>query len=174
METLEQDGLTGTLVHYSDPVLTERTQDFNFHVPPFNPVQFADHLAQVMMKESGIGLAANQLGYSYRVCAIATNPILVMFNPRIVDFSDETFELEEGCLTYPGLIVKVTRPKSIRVRFTYPNGMTETNKYTGMTARIIQHEVEHLDGGKFYDGVSWYEKEKVKRWFKKEKRNTKR
>jgi peptide deformylase len=151
-------------------VLREATADFDFTNPPFDAVTFANHLAHVMLEKQGVGLAANQLGYPYRICAVASQPVLVMFNPRIVDYSDEAVTLEEGCLSYPGLIVKVTRPKSIRIRFTYPNGMTETKKYTGMTARVIQHEVEHLDGGRFFEGVDWYEKEKVKRWIKKEKR----
>jgi len=167
VEVLEQSGLTENLVHYSDEVLRTPTIEFDFNNPPHDPVKFADHLARTMLAKDGIGLASNQLGYPWRVCAIATNPITVMFNPHIVDFSQETIMLEEGCLTYPGLIVKVTRPISIRVRFTYPNGQTDTNKYTGITARIIQHEVEHLDGGRFFEGVEWYEREKTKRWFKR-------
>jgi len=173
MQTQELPGLTETLVHYSDSVLRTPTEEFDFNNPPYDPVKFADHLARTMMAKDGIGIASNQLGYPWRVCAVATNPITVMFNPHIVDFSQETVTLEEGCLTYPGLIVKVTRPISIRVRFTYPNGQTDTNKYTGITARIVQHEVEHLDGGRFFEVVDWYEREKVKRWMKKEKRKSK-
>lgn len=103
-------------------------------------------LAQSMMKHGGVGLAANQIGLPYRAFAIAANPILVCFNPRIVNVSTEEIELEEGCLTFPGLILKIKRPGAIKVRYTYPNGETVTTQYNGITARIFQHELDHLNG----------------------------
>ena len=69
--------------------------------------------------------------------------------------------------------MKVTRPKSIKIRYTLPNKETKTDKFTGMTARIIQHEIEHLDGKRFFDVVDWWEREKVKKWFKQAKRKYK-
>lgn len=155
------------LVHWKDPVLFEEVEELDFLNTTVDPIEFAKLLAKTMIDSGGIGLAANQIGYKVRAFAMASQPILVMYNPVIVDYSDEVVELEEGCLTYPGLIVKVTRPRTIKVRYTLPNGLTETKPYTGMTARIIQHEIEHLDGKRFFDVVDWYEKEKVKRWMKK-------
>lgn len=72
--------------------------------------------------------------------------MLVCFNPRIVDVSPEEVYHEEGCLTFPGLFIKIKRPVHIKVRFQYPNGETVTEKFTGITARIFQHELDHLDG----------------------------
>ena len=106
-----------------------------------------------MLAHGGIGLAANQLGLPYRVFAIKANPILVCFNPRIVDVSEDMVELDEGCLTYPGLMLKIKRPATIRCRYTYPNGETVTEIYGGMTARIFQHEFDHLEGKNFTELV---------------------
>lgn len=157
------------LVKHNDPILTEEIEDFDFLNTSVNPSEFARTLADAMINYGGVGLAANQIGHKIRAFAMAANPIMVWYNPIIVDFSEETVTLEEACLSYPGLIVNVTRPKTIKARYTLPNEITETKVYTGMTARIIQHEIEHLDGKRFFDVVDWYEKEKVKRWMKKVK-----
>jgi peptide deformylase len=72
--------------------------------------------------------------------------IIGVFNPKIVDASSEMVYLEEGCLSYPNLWVKIKRPKKIKVRFTNPDGQTETRVFDGMSARVFQHELDHLDG----------------------------
>lgn len=160
-----------TLVKYDDPILVTETKKFDFIDPPVDPIELAKSMAEFMTIKNGIGLAANQVGYPYRVFVIRTEPILACFNPEVVDYSSEAVTLEEGCLSYPGLIVKVTRPKSIKIRYTQPNGETLTKTFTGMTARIILHEIQHLDGERFFDRVEWYETEKAKRWIKKAKKN---
>ncbi len=126
---------------------------FDFSNPPINPIDLARDLTECMLEFNGLGLAANQVGLPYRVFTIKANPVLVCFNPRIVDSTTETVKLEEGCLTFPNLVLKVSRPKSIRCRFTLPNGYTDTYKYTGMTARIFQHEFDHLEGRLFTERV---------------------
>lgn len=159
------------LVRYDTPVLSQKLPDFDFVNPPIDPIEFAKTLADVMVVKGGVGLAANQLGLPYRVFAVASNPVLVCYNPKIVDYTKEDIvDLEEGCLTFPGLVMKIKRPKSIKIRYTEPNGAVQTKVYTGLTARIMQHEIEHLEGLRFFDGLGWYEKEKVKRWMKKNKR----
>jgi peptide deformylase len=159
------------LVPYTDPILKEIIPDFDVLNNSEKAVDFAWHLAQFMIESGGIGLAANQIGERIRAFALASNPIIVMYNPVIVDFTmEDLVTLEESCLSYPGLIVKVTRPKSIKIRYTLPNGEVKTDKFTGITARVIQHEMEHLDGKRFFDNVEWWESEKVKKWMKKAKR----
>ena len=119
-----------------------------------------------MYESNGIGLAANQVGIPYRVFAMRGAPEnFVCFNPKIIQPSEMTVTLEEGCLTYPGLIVKVKRPQHIRVRFQTPNGETLTKQFTGMTARIFQHEIDHLDGVLFFNRANRYHKElALKKW----------
>jgi peptide deformylase len=80
--------------------------------------------------------------------------MLVMYNPRIVDLSDEIISLDEACLSFPGLSAKVKRPNGLRVRYELPNGVTETKRFTGMTARVVQHENDHLNGVLFFDHIS--------------------
>jgi len=157
------------LVKYNDPILREVIEPFDFDNPSVEPNQFAIDLVKAMHEYGGVGLAANQVGHRVRAFAMNAQPNIVCFNPIVVDYSEESVELEEGCLTYPGLIVFVNRPRHIKVRFTLPNGETRTERYTGITARIFQHELEHLEGKRFFDQVNWYDKERVKRWMKKRK-----
>jgi peptide deformylase len=144
-----------SLIDKNDPILTTPTQPFDFLSPPFEPIDFAQRMVKFMYDKNGIGLAANQIGIPYSIFAMRGSPEnLVCFNPKIVWYSDAIVELEEGCLSYPGLILKIKRPQHIRVRFNTPNGEVMTQKYTGMTSRIFQHEYEHLQGKKFTENIS--------------------
>ena len=144
-----------TLVNKDSNILTQPTKRFDFLAPPFEPVAFAQDLIRFMYDKNGIGLAANQVGVPYSIFAMRGTPEnFVCFNPTIVWYSDAIVDLEEGCLTCPGLFVKIKRPQHIRVRFHTPNSDVETRKFTGLTARIFQHEYEHLQGKLYTDNVS--------------------
>ena len=99
-----------------------------------------------MVEYGGVGLAANQVGVPYQFFVIRSDPILGFYNPKIVDVSEETLEMEEGCLTFPGLIVKVKRPRVVKIRYADPTGQITTKVFQDMTARVIQHEMDHLNG----------------------------
>ena len=150
----EVEGKVIDLVSSTDPILHTTLPEFDFSNPPVDPVQLAKDLAKTMIHNNGLGLAANQIGMSYRAFAMATNPVIVCFNPRIVDMSEEKLELEEGCLSYPGLLLKIVRPRRIKVRYQYPNGEVVTQVFHDMTARIFQHELDHLNGVTFDQYVS--------------------
>lgn len=153
------------LVDGNDPILKTKTEKFNFQEPPFDPIEFAQDLVKMMIDSNGIGLAANQVGVPYQICAIIGEPNRVMFNPRVVDISTEEIALEEGCLTFPGMHVKIKRPRHIKVRYFQPNGNVVTETFTGMTARIIQHELDHLNGILFFNRAGRYHREKaMKEW----------
>lgn len=156
------------LVKSNDPILTTPCQQFNFQNPPFDPTEFSRELVKNLYDWNGLGLAANQVGIPYRIFAMRGNPEnFVCFNPKIVQPSEMQVVLEEGCLSHPGLLVKVKRPQHIRVRFTTPNGETLTKQFTGMTARVFQHEMDHLDGIVFYNRANRYHKEQaMKKWKK--------
>lgn len=140
-------------------------EPFDFSNPPTDPIELAKTLAESMLKNNGVGLAANQLGLPYRAFVIKSDPIICAFNPKIVDKSEKEVYLDEGCLSFPGLVVKIKRPESIRVRFTQPNGETTTKEYHGLTARIFQHELDHLNGELFYDKAIRYHRDKAfKKW----------
>lgn len=141
------------LVPHADPVLRQVStpyEDFESGAS----VQLAKDLEEAMLRFDGIGLSAVQVGIPVRAFAMRTEkPNLVVFNPKIVDVSEETVALDEGCLTFPGLVVKVTRPRIIKARFTVASGDVLTLKFDGMTARCFQHEMDHLDGVLFHDHV---------------------
>lgn len=134
------------LVDCNDPILREPVPLFDFSNPPVDPLDLASDLAETMLASGGIGIAANQCGLPYRVFIMSGQELIPCFNPRIVDYSNETIYLEEGCLSFPGLFVKIKRPRRIKVRYTEPNGNTVTRVFDGMTARVFQHELDHLDG----------------------------
>lgn len=139
---------------------------FDFENPQVDPIEIAKFLSETMLANNGIGLAANQVGLPYRVFVIKSQPIICAFNPRIVDYLGEEIYLEEGCLSFPGLTVKIKRPEGVRVRFTQPNGETITKEYHGLTARCFQHELDHLDGIIFYERATKYHKDQAFRKLK--------
>lgn len=146
-----------------DPILTTPTQPFDFNNPPFDPMQFAHDLVETMDKNNGIGLAANQVGVPYSIFCIRSDPFIVFFNPRIVHYSDNEIKLEEGCLSFPHVLLNIKRPSEIRVRFQYPNSEVKTEIFKGITSRVIQHEMDHLQGKLFmnHDSVTKYHREKA-------------
>jgi len=142
------------LVESSNPVLHTATEKFNFSDPPIHPVELYNILGNKLREHDGLGLAAPQLGLPYNFFVIRSDPVQGFFNANVVDTSEEEVILEEGCLSYPGLVLKVKRPKLIRIRFSDPEGNTKTAKYQDFTARIIQHEIDHINGIVFSDRVS--------------------
>ena len=143
------------LVDYNDPILLQPCHKFDMKNPPFNIVDFSQSLVDKMLEKNGLGLAANQVGIPYSVFAMRGEPEnFVCFNPKIVQASEEVIELEESCLSYPGLIIKIERPRHVRMRFTGPNGEVFTRTFANMTSRCVFHEMCHLEGRPFWDGIS--------------------
>lgn len=147
----------------TDPIaLSEPTYKFDFANPPLDPEQLAKKLVEVMYHFDGVGLAANQIGIGLAVIAIRGWPEdIVMFNPRIVHFEQTSDVQEEGCLSFPGLVVKIKRSTDIRVRFEAPNGQTFTNRFNGTTARVIQHEIDHTNGILFYNRANKFHRDQA-------------
>jgi peptide deformylase len=161
------------LVPATDSILTTEIDNFNFVNPPVDPEELAQQLVSYMRDNNGIGLAANQVGLPYRVFVMEGEPAFACFNPKIVVFGDELVTLEEACLTFPKLYVKVKRAKSIKVRFTGPDGEVYTKTFTGMTARIFQHELDHLNGLHFYQRANSIHREQAFKKWKQAKRKDK-
>jgi peptide deformylase len=162
------------LVDCDDPILKTELQPFDFSNPPVNPLDLVSDLAETMLTEGGIGISANQVGLPYRVFVMQAEELIPCFNPRIVDMSSETIVLEEGCLSYPGMFVKVKRPRRIKVRYADPNGKVVTRVFDGMSARVFQHELSHLNGQSFINDANFLERERVKKRIKKLNRINKR
>lgn len=134
------------LVHHTDPVLYKETKRFVFSNPPYNPAELANELIQLMIKHKGIGLSANQVGIPYKVFVMWSQEPMAIFNPNIIDVSSKQVLLDEGCLSFPNLFVPIKRPEYIHVRYQDHTGETKNEKFVGMTARVFQHEFDHLMG----------------------------
>ena len=151
-------------VSESSPVLLQECKEFDFDNPPFDAKEFAQSLHDKMIKSDGLGLSANQVGQPYRVFVMRTGekPYAV-FNPRIVDVSDKELTMKEGCLSFPLLYLNVKRPDSVRIRFQDESGETRTEKFIGMTARIAQHEFDHMLGKVYTQKASEFESQRAMR-----------
>lgn len=162
------------LVQANDPILRQVMPRFDFENPPEDPHKIAHILAQTMIKNDGYGLSANQVGLPYRVFVVIGNPILCCFNPKIVDESEDELLMEEGCLSYPGLFVKIKRPQVIRIRYTRPDGETVTEQYQDLTARVMQHELDHLDGICHINRANKFHLDQARKKMKKQLKETKK
>ena len=114
-------------------------------------------MAGIMNDAYGVGLAAPQLGVSQRLLVYRVGPdapVIVLANPEIEWASDDSEGLEEGCLSIPGITVDVERPVHVRVRALDEQGEPRSVEASGLEARVIQHEIDHLDGVLILDRTS--------------------
>lgn len=126
--------------------------------------QDAERLEQEMIKfmnsNHGVGLAANQIGITKRVFVMGNENIpgfpapFAVFNPEVLESSEETTLDQEGCLSYPGLFLNIKRPSWIRASYQDSKGNTHEVEMNGYLARCFQHELDHLNGVCFIDIVS--------------------
>ena len=107
-------------------------------------------LVQNMIHYKGIGISANQIGIWERAFAMIRdlehNEIIVCFNPRIIKSYNEEVEMEEGCLSYPDVFLKVKRPDKIVVKYEDVDKKTHKMKLHGLASRVFQHEYDHMEG----------------------------
>lgn len=164
----DYNALKMLLVEPRNPILRTPTEKFNFQNPQTNPIELYNQLGRRMVDLNGIGLSACQVGFPYHVFVIRTEPIMAFFNAEIVDISQETLDIEEGCLSFPGIRLSIVRPQVIKVRYSDPTGERKTAKFQDMTARIIQHELDHCNGITFGNRVSRLKLEQAIKKAKKE------
>lgn len=111
-------------------------------------------MAQTMKTAEGVGLAAPQIGQNIRLCVISTDKgLLALINPKIFWKSIRKITEEEGCLSCPNAYIKVKRSKIIYIKCLDQEGKTLSFRAEGFFARVIQHEVDHLDGILIIDKV---------------------
>ena len=115
--------------------------------------KFIKEMEKAMLKERGVGLAAPQVGENIRIILVSINEkkIIPMINPEIISYSDEKVLGEEGCLSLPHKWGEVKRAKEITVTFLTPKGGRMALKLKNFNARIVQHEIDHLEGVLFTD-----------------------
>ena len=132
---------------YGDPVLKSRATP----VDRFDDALRSQvaRMAGIMSDALGVGLAAPQLGVSQRLLVYRVGqdaPLIALANPEIEWSSEDEEEAEEGCLSIPGIQIDVERPVHVRVRGQDEDGEDRLVEASGLEARVIQHEIDHLDG----------------------------
>ena len=135
------------LIKSDDPLLHNRIDSCSYNL---DRNFLSKTLLESMIHHNGLGLSANQIGISERAFAmvrdIEYNDIIVCFNPRIIKSYTEEVEMEEGCLSYPDLFLKITRPKKIIVKYEDADKKIHKLKLDELASRIFQHEYDHMEG----------------------------
>jgi len=140
---------------YPDPVLRVGTEPVTAFASPLSDL--ARDMIRTMHERTGLGLAAPQVGLSTRLAVVSSDEKpgreLVLINPELV-WTDGWEAREEGCLSVPGVYVKIGRFGRVRVRFQDFQGRVQEMETEGLFARAIQHEVDHLNGRLILDRMS--------------------
>ena len=137
-------------------------------------IKIIDNMFGIMYQEKGIGLAAPQIDLNKRIIVADTDDEsrnkIALINPEIVSFSDDAALYEEGCLSLPGLNADVARPTEIVVRGVSLAGKVVEVGAAGLMARVLQHEIDHLDGIFFIDRIEKYMKNELRSELKRIKK----
>lgn len=143
------------IVDEYDSILKLKGIDWDFSNPPGNLQYIVVSMIQTMLINHGVGLAANQCGLRYNIFVMGTGQYVeAVINPEILEIGSEEEISQEGCLSYPGLFMKVKRSKHIKVKYYNVEGKEIIQEFDGLTARIFQHEFDHLQGIKFTERAS--------------------
>jgi peptide deformylase len=144
------------LVHYPNPILEKELQDVDLENPGFDPVELKQQMTDVMLASGGIGLSASQVGLDYKIFVMGDKPenVTIHINPTVLQYTEETVNELEGCLSFPNMFVKIKRPKEILAEFYDENLEKQVVKITGYSARCYLHELDHCLGITFKDRAS--------------------
>jgi len=144
------------LIYYPNDFLNKKVKDFNLENPEVDPKELKDNMVQIMLDNNGIGLAANQVEFDGQVFVMGDTAenATIHINPVVLQHTKDTVTDAEGCLSFPNIFVKVTRPKEILVQFYDENLKLKQAKIGGYSAKCFLHEYDHLQGITFKDRVS--------------------
>lgn len=139
--------------------LTIKSDEWDFTTDK-DPQKLEYDMINFMVKNRGIGLAANQIGLSKRIFVMGSDNIpgfpkpFALFNPLIIESSKDQILDQEGCLSYPGLYLRIKRPSWVIAAYQDSKGTTREIKIDGYLSKCFQHELDHLNGVCFVDKVS--------------------
>lgn len=161
---------------FPEKILKEKTspvEDIDDHIQ-----RLIDNMIETMYAARGVGLSANQVGVSKRLCVIDVSavegenkPLVVLINPTIIE-KEGAEKAEEGCLSLPGYTTMLNRAERVSVQGLDRNGNLIVIEGTGMLSRALQHEIDHLDGLLILDRISPIKREFFKRRFNKSMKST--
>ena len=139
------------------PVLHQEPLTWIFDPPQADPKLMYEIMLENMVYHHGLGLSANQIGMPVKVFAMRideSDNAIVCFNPEIEKESDEMIMMTEGCLSFPSLYLNKKRPKELTVKYQNVDGNFINAHFERLAARVFHHEMDHMGGKTFLDGVS--------------------
>lgn len=166
------------IVAYGDPVLKKKAKEITPEYPDFK--ELLENMFETMYGAHGVGLAAPQIGRAIRLFLVDTTPFAddenlseeerdelgsfkkVFINAEILTEEGEEWPFSEGCLSIPGINEDVFRQPDITIRYQDENFKEHTETYSGLIARVIQHEYDHIEGILFTDKLSSLKKRLIK------------
>ena len=139
------------------PVLHQEPLTWIFDPPQADPKLMYEIMLENMVYHHGLGLSANQIGMPVKVFTMRideSDNAIVCFNPEILEESKEMVTMEEGCLSFPLLYLKKRRPEKLTIKYQNVDGDFIETRFEGLAARVFHHEMDHMEGKTFLDGVS--------------------
>ena len=139
-----------------------------------NAQELEEILLENMAHHEGLGLSSNQIGINCRAFAMLhEGEPLIMFNPKVIEATEETTLMKEGCLTWFGLFPKVARPSGVSINWRDRDSEEYNGNFIGLSARVILHEYDHLNGYTFFDRTSQIHMQQARKKMKTLLRKTK-
>ena len=161
------------IVAFGSPILRKKCSDISADYPEFDTI--LANMWETMYEANGVGLAAPQVNKGIRLFLIDTTPFFddeddikevivkqAFINAKILEESGDECEFNEGCLSIPDLREDVSRKSIIKIEYMDENFKTHTETYNGLTARVIQHEYDHINGILFTDKLTALRKRMIK------------
>ena len=166
------------IVAYGSPMLKKKAEDISKDYPKFD--ELLENMFETMYKASGVGLAAPQIGLSIRLFIVDAKPFSeeesltdleknelesfkrVFINPQIIEENGIEWDFNEGCLSIPDVHEDIFRKPEITVEYLDENFTPQKEKLTGLAARVVQHEYDHIEGILFTDRISNLKKRLIK------------
>lgn len=151
------------IIPYGNPLLRKVSEKIDSSYPQL--AELIESMFSTMNSSDGVGLAAPQIGLSIRLFIVDASPMeedypeakdfkKIFINPQIIEEKGEEWAFNEGCLSLPGIREDVVRKSVVVLEYQDENFTTHTEEFSGIAARIIQHEYEHLEGKLFVDTIS--------------------
>lgn len=152
------------LIDPKNELMSRSPKKYDFTTELESAKSVSNVLFDKMDELGGVGLSANQVGIDLQVFVMGKgDQKIAVFNPEIVEYIGETIVFKEGCLSYPGLFLNVKRPAAIKVRYTNEKGELIETTFAGITARIFQHEYDHMQGKDYTSYASKFKMDLAKR-----------
>ena len=144
------------LIKYPNEILEREVKDVDLEDPGFDPVELKKEMVEFMIANNGIGLSANQIGLDAKVFVMgdSVENSTMCINPTVLQYTSDTQDDIEGCLSFPNVFVKIKRPKEILAKYWNENLEECTVKIEGYSAKCYLHELDHLLGITFKDRAS--------------------